>query len=72
MSGLVHSSDLGASGLSSEWRLFRFTASNGAWSIPTNYTMMYCEVIGAGGGGGGGVPSNGKGGGGGGGGAFAW
>ena len=59
MSGLAHSSDLGASGLSGDWRFFRFTgeagglASNSAWVIPPQATMLYIEVYGAGGGGGG-------------------
>ena len=83
MSGLVHSSDLGASGLAGDWKLFRFTgeagglASNSAWVIPSQATMLYIEVIGGGGAGTGSWPANapGKdvaGGGGGGGGAFAW
>ena len=72
MSGLVHSSDLGASGLSGGWRLHRLTASNSAWIIPADKTMFYCEVIGGVGCGAGGSSGNYDGGGGGGGGAFAW
>ena len=78
MSGLIHSSDLGGSGLSGGWRLFRFTGeanelgSNSAWIIPADKTLIYCEVIGGGGSGAGGYNANQEGGGGGGGGAFAW
>lgn len=77
MSGLTHSSDLGASGLSGGWRQFRLTATNSAWGIPSHAAMLYIEVVGGGGAGGGGWEATGSphdvsGDGGGGGGAFAW
>lgn len=77
MSGLTHSSDLGASGLSGGWRLFRLTATNSAWGIPSHAAMLYIEVIGGGAAGCGGWAADQPGrdvadGGGGGGGAMAW
>ena len=58
MSGITRNSAIGASGLVGDWTLYRFTATDSSWTIPTWAAMLYIECIGGGGAGGGSWPAN--------------